>query len=643
MARRIYCGINTDPKNPDGNPSVQEIRDLGADWVRFTFKDPQEANQPTTFGDYDQLIHDLHQAGIHILLILSYETYPNWPRYMPDHPQPAAWQTYRPKFAARCRQIAAHYGSQVSAYEIWNEPDHQEGDYNPRVRAEFFGPLLKAAYEAVKAESDAPVVLGGLASGQPPYVTQVKASTGGVLWADGLGVHPYGRRPDADWPPPDSNGNPWGAGVLADLVVAYHQVAQKPIWVTEVGINAPQESFQAEFVKRTYRASDREPLGEIAPYVFWYCWSHGMGQEFGLVGPAGQKRPAYDEFRAFATQVVATAELTQTRLQAELLRLADAEQRIQFNPTAALQRHIFADGLSPNSGEFRVPFAGISYSAQRAEHLGSGEVRVYHVPIPLWDQVSFVTRPRPQDAVQVSDSPSVHSIDRGAETVRYIIVQSTDSAVGAPATETLSHMVGPTTSGETVHELVLPGGVTHRLVPDNLAAKSSLGPNAQLPDGTAGERATKAVWAVAAYQVAGKPVGAKVLSATSERIVDACQRLGLDESQVLGAGEVDPDVSGEPNGVSMDDLRGQVRAGLLSRQLVEAAEANQLIQFNPAAALQAAIFSAGFVPNSPEFQVDLEGRHYVAQRAEHLDSGKVRVYYAATDDLQDVQFAERDQ
>jgi hypothetical protein len=642
MARRIYCGINTDPKNPQGNPSVQDIRDLGADWVRFTFKDPQEANQPTTFSDYDQLIHDLHQAGIHILLILSYETYPNWPRYVPDHPQPAAWHAYTPKFATRCRQIAAHYGSQVSAYEIWNEPDHQEGDYNPRVRAEFFGPLLKAAYEAVRAESDATVVMGGLASGQPPYVTQVMASTSGVLHADGVGVHPYGRRPDPDWPPPDSNGNPWGAGVLADLINAYHQVAQKPIWVTEVGINAPQESFQAEFVRRTYRASDQEPMAKIAPYTFWYCWSHGMGQEFGLVGPSGQKRPAYDEFRTFAVRVVAAAELSHARLHDELLRRGDAEQRIQFNRTAALQRRIFADGFSPNSGEFRVRFAGISYSAQRAEHLGSGEVRVYHVPVPLWDQVGFVTRPHPQDAVQVTDRPSIHSAVRSGEAVRYIIVRSTDSEVGAPAEDTLDHMVGPNAAGETVHELVLPGNEAHRLVPDELAAQRSLGPSAQLPDGTSGGAAIRVAWTVAGYQVSGKPVGEEVQATATKRIVDACRRLGLDESRVLGAGEVDPDAPGEPQGVSMADLRGQVQTGLLSRALVEAAEANQLIQFNPAAALQAAIFSDGFVPNSPEFQLDFEGRRYVAQRAEHLESGTVRVYFAATDDLQHVQVAQRD-
>ena len=642
MARRIYCGINTDPQNPQGNPSVQDLLDLGADWVRFTFKDPQEANQPTAFGSYDQLIGDLHDAGVHILLILSYESYPNWPRYVPSHPQPDAWQAYTDKFATRCRQVAAHYGSQVSAYEIWNEPDHQEGDYNPRVRPEFFGPLLKAAYEAIKAQANATVVMGGLASGQPPYVTQVMASTNGVLHADAVGVHPYGRRPTNDWPPPDANGNPWGAGVLSDLVSAYHQVAQKPVWVTEVGINAPQEAFQAEFVKRTFETMDQDPLAKIAPYVFWYCWSHGMGQEFGLVGPAGQKRPAYDEFRAFGARDVAVSELASAGLQHELLQRGDAEQRIQFNPTAALQRRIFADGFAPNSGEFRVPFSGSTYAAQRAEHLGTGEVRVYHVPVPLWHQVSFVTRPRPADVVIVADSPSAHATSRQGHSARYIIVCSTSSAVGAPAEDTLAELVGPNLAAETVHELIMPGNHAHRLVPDDLAAQHSLGPNAQLPDGTAGQLVTSTSWVITAYQIAGRPVGEEVLSALTERITAACQRLGLDHTHVLGADEVDPDATGQPLGVDMNDLRASVQTGLLERALIGAAEANQLIQFNPAAALQSAIFRDDLVPNSPEFRLEFQGRSYVAQRAEHLDSGAVRVYYAPTDDVQAVRFAQRD-
>ncbi|NJN84093.1 MAG: hypothetical protein HC802_18675 [Caldilineaceae bacterium] len=65
---------------------------------------------------------------------------------------------------------------------------------------------------------------------------------------------------------------------------------------------------------------------------------------------------------------------------------------IQFNPDAALQKRIFADGFVPNSAEFTIEVAGVAYVAQRAEQLGSGEVRVYYVAVGDWANVRFVRR-----------------------------------------------------------------------------------------------------------------------------------------------------------------------------------------------------------------------------------------------------------
>lgn len=75
-----------------------------------------------------------------------------------------------------------------------------------------------------------------------------------------------------------------------------------------------------------------------------------------------------------------------------LLARGQEEQVIQFNPGASLQRRIFADGLVPNSPEFDVEFGGVSYVAQRAEHLQTGEVRIYYAPTANYNQVAFVTR-----------------------------------------------------------------------------------------------------------------------------------------------------------------------------------------------------------------------------------------------------------
>ena len=75
-----------------------------------------------------------------------------------------------------------------------------------------------------------------------------------------------------------------------------------------------------------------------------------------------------------------------------LLTASTLDQLMRFNPTASLQRQLFADGLAPNSDEFDVEFSGSTYRAQRAEGLASGEVRVYYCRIPDWGNVLYVKR-----------------------------------------------------------------------------------------------------------------------------------------------------------------------------------------------------------------------------------------------------------
>lgn len=79
-------------------------------------------------------------------------------------------------------------------------------------------------------------------------------------------------------------------------------------------------------------------------------------------------------------------------LQEALLSQASAAQSIHFNPQAAIQQRIFADGFVPNSPEFNVEVDGQRYIGQQAEHLQSGEVRVYYVQVGDWANVRFIPR-----------------------------------------------------------------------------------------------------------------------------------------------------------------------------------------------------------------------------------------------------------
>ena len=72
---------------------------------------------------------------------------------------------------------------------------------------------------------------------------------------------------------------------------------------------------------------------------------------------------------------------------ASMLKEAELQQVIKFNPNAAIQKRIFADGFVPNSGEFSKVISDAVYVGQRAEHLGTGKVRVYYCKAPVWSTV----------------------------------------------------------------------------------------------------------------------------------------------------------------------------------------------------------------------------------------------------------------
>jgi N-acetyl-anhydromuramyl-L-alanine amidase AmpD len=350
-------------------------------------------------------------------------------------------------------------------------------------------------------------------------------------------------------------------------------------------------------------------------------------------------------FRAFPTPPYGgeAIDVATTTLEEQLLQQAQAQQKIQFNPQAALQARIFSDGLVPNSREFDVPFGDATYRAQRAEHLGTGEVRVYYCKVPLWGQVWFVSPPSQGDAqVEVIDRPSLYQDSRGGQKARYIIVHTTESPVGVPAENTLKYLVGPNDRGVSVHELAMPDGKAYRLVPDDLLAHHARSEQVRFPDGTPWQVANHITWGIEGYQVAGRAVSQEVLALMKVRVAAACKRLGLDYTRVLAHREIDPERKSDPVGVSsMGEFRASIADLLLQDALLTAATSSQVIHFNPTASLQRQIFADRFTPNSDEFDVPFHGGIYRAQRAEDLGTGKVRVYYCKVPDWSNVLYVER--
>ncbi len=397
MPARIKSGLNIDPANLEhGRPTIEELQELGVGWVRFVFKVGQDTPEAlaAAFHAYDGYIAALHTGGIQILLILNNETLPNWPQGKPD-PDDATWRDYLPRYAERCAQIARRYQGQVEAFQIWNEPDFHapRPDYNPTVPPAVFGQMLKMSHSAIKGINPAAkIVVGGLASGQPHWLERVKVACGGQLYADAVGVHPYGRRPTPDWPTPD-----WGGlGPMKDLLLAYADAARPlPLWISEMGTE--DGNYQGEFPERTYDALNRALPG-VVPVAFWFCWSDGMVAGYGLRDQEGRKKRAHDSYRRFAwfgatASSFERAGAADARLRTALLKRAARRRVIALDADAALTARIIADGFAPNSVEFGAVFAGMHYRAQRVADLRTGRERIYLASGPRWDAIGFVEQP----------------------------------------------------------------------------------------------------------------------------------------------------------------------------------------------------------------------------------------------------------
>jgi hypothetical protein len=290
-------GLNIDPNNPKGNPDPSELRDLGVELVRYTYHDPGAGEQLDSGQAhfFSQRVRSYREAGIGSLLILTYDTYPNRPT--PGAPD-AEWDAYIERFARRAGQIAGLLGQWQPAIQIWNEPDHPvHPGYVPTLREAVFGRMLRHSHAAIKnVNPNLLVVAGGLAAGDPAWLTRVIQSLGGNLPADIVAFHPYGQRPDPDWPRPD-----WGFGSLSNLLLDYYRAGQnRPLWITEIGVKEEDLSnnreLVAEFLRRYYRATITRHPNQVKQ-LFWFCYSDGMVPTYGVRDSANNRKPAYFAYR----------------------------------------------------------------------------------------------------------------------------------------------------------------------------------------------------------------------------------------------------------------------------------------------------------------------------------------------------------
>jgi Cellulase (glycosyl hydrolase family 5) len=186
-------------------------------------------------------------------------------------------------------QLAKRYGDELTAIEIWNEPDQANQQYlaGPQ-KPQRYAEMLRAAYPAIKSADPNIKVLAGSLVGSNGAFMQALYKQGVKGYYDGISVHFYNL-------------------VLAS-VRRFHEVQLEnqdstPLWLDEFGWTScwprrktEQEqgcvtrAVQAQNVTNAFRELTQvHYIAAMLPYGL----QDVPGEEFGIFGVGGKRKPSY--------------------------------------------------------------------------------------------------------------------------------------------------------------------------------------------------------------------------------------------------------------------------------------------------------------------------------------------------------------
>jgi hypothetical protein len=187
---------------------------IDARWAGVEPNPPSGGSHSYDWSMYDGIVQGLAQHGLRWLPIVDYAT--SWSTSVPGNTNAAILPSRIPDFAAYAAALARRYGRggsfwqshsslpyvPVTEYEIWNE-ENSTVFWQPQAgNAEQYADLYAAAHSAIRgADQQAEVIVGGLALGNPPdvsdevdFVRRMLAHRPDLAGnIDGIGLHPYQR------------------------------------------------------------------------------------------------------------------------------------------------------------------------------------------------------------------------------------------------------------------------------------------------------------------------------------------------------------------------------------------------------------------------------------------------------------------
>lgn len=268
-------GIDAHPHRTHQFENLDQIIRLshqaGMEWMRIGLgfstvcKNPKEM----TFDRLDQVVDRLADGGINMIAILQgfdWEVAKSRPELVPLYKHPEAWRKY-------VRATVERYHDRIKHWVIWNEQDG--GFWKPEPNAAQYVPLLKIAYEEIKAvDPTGQVIVGGLTNWNAGYLKEMYAA-GAKGYFDIMACHRYGWGMD---------GSSQVSRMMADLrqVMADHQQADIPLWILECGTptyTAALPKQQPEFVMGAIRYAMEKlgkPISEMPKIALAISPRHGL-------------------------------------------------------------------------------------------------------------------------------------------------------------------------------------------------------------------------------------------------------------------------------------------------------------------------------------------------------------------------------
>jgi hypothetical protein len=227
-------------------------------------------------------------------------------------------------FAGFMNYLANAFGTSVTAYEIWNEPDDPSWWTGTSAQ---YASLLKAAYGAVKAaDPSAIVILGGLTANDSPYLQQLYSDSAAGSF-DGVAVHTDDAcsltSPNAfAYNPGTDTINRWsflGFSTVHSVMSANGDGA-KPIYITEFGWSTTSttcssgasagkraggvsDKTQALYLQQAYHCLAQPAYSYVAAAMWFdmvdFAPQNNIYDRYGLLSTSLAKR---DSFTAFTKE-----------------------------------------------------------------------------------------------------------------------------------------------------------------------------------------------------------------------------------------------------------------------------------------------------------------------------------------------------